>query len=252
MPPSRQNSGIAEVASVDGRAAFRYPDTVKLIAWLLLAATATAIEPVKLPLDVGTLKTRDGKIFEGAKVTGHDAVGVKIIHSGGVARVEYARLPKDLAERFPRDREAAKEQLDKEAKDEAANDRTMIKKVPATKSGTSQQAKGGVEKAPELTGDPEARISALEAYVRRLEDGIANSQTTIAIAEGEIKDIGRKPGRGAMDAQGNFRESRNKIRQIDQKRAEIMAEDEKIAQASRLISEANAQIEHLKTGIPPQ
>ena len=100
---------------------------MKFIAWLLLATAAAAVEPVKLPLDVGTLKTRDGKVFESAKITGSDAVGVKVTHAGGVARLEYARLPKDLAAKFPRDRDAAKELLEKEAKDDAANDKAVVK-----------------------------------------------------------------------------------------------------------------------------
>ena len=222
---------------------------MKFIAWLLLATAAAAVEPVKLPLDVGTLKTRDGKVFQDAKITGQDAVGVKILHAGGVARVEYARLPKDLAERFPRDREAAKEQLAKEAKDEAANDRAVVKKSPAT-SGTNQQPKGGAEKAPELKGDPATQISALEAYVRRLEDGISKSRTTVAIAEEDAKTLASQ-ARGYTDAYGKTHENRSKWTQAERKRAEITAENDKIAEAERLVAKSNAQIEELRTRVTP-
>ncbi|HEY1120468.1 MAG TPA: hypothetical protein VGE67_02675 [Haloferula sp.] len=223
---------------------------MKFIAWLLLATAAAAAEPVKLPLDVGTLKTRDGKVFEAAKITGHDAVGVKVTHAGGVARLEYARLPKDLAAKFPRDRDAAKEQLEKEAKDQAANDKTVVKKTPAPASGTGEKAKNGVEKAPELKGDPAAQISALEAYIRRLEDGIASSQTTITIAQTEAKDLERQTI-DYVDGYGKTR-SRGKSRQLEQTRAVIAAEQDRISEASRLITKANAQLEELRSRVTPE
>lgn len=222
---------------------------MKFIAWLLLATAAAAVEPVKLPLDVGTLKTRDGKVFESAKITGSDAVGVKVTHAGGVARLEYARLPKDLAAKFPRDRDAAKELLEKEAKDEAANDKAVVKKAPAT--GTGEKAKAGIEKAPELKGDPAAQISALEAYVRRLEDGIANSQTTITIAEEEAKDLGRQTIE-YIDGYGKSRVNRGKSRQLEQIHTLIAAEQDKISEASRLIAKANAQLDELRTRVTAQ
>ena len=81
---------------------------------ILLAACASAVEPVVLPLDVGTLTMRDGKVYESVKVIGQDAVGVKISHAGGTARIPFEKLPKDLAARFPRDHAAAKEQLEKD------------------------------------------------------------------------------------------------------------------------------------------
>ena len=235
---------------VDGRPGIHYLTTVKFIAWLLLATAAAAAEPVKLPLDVGTLKTRDGKVFEAAKITGHDAVGVKVTHAGGVARLEYARLPKDLAAKFPRDRDAAKEQLEKEAKDQAANDKTVVKKTPAPASGTGEKAKDGVEKAPELKGDPAAQISALEAYVQRLEDGIANSRTTAAIAEAEAKKLALD-AISFPDVNGKERYSRAKRTKVEQKRAEVDAEYQRISEAERLVRKANLQIEELRTGVKP-
>jgi hypothetical protein len=247
------------------------PATVKFITWLLLASAATAVEPVKLPLDVGTLKTRDGKVFEGAKVTGHDAVGVKIIHSGGVARVEYARLPKDLAERFPRDREAAKEQLAKEAKDEAANDRAVNKALVKKKTPAEETERGkpdandaddtaetddvAVEGKPELKGDPAVRIAALYSYISRLEAGIDKTNE-------RIRDANDKAERYTASAQfsvprynsGGYytdekAENKSRLRRAEFQRKRAAREQAKIDEAQILIADAKAQIKSLEAQI---
>ncbi len=80
-----------------------------------------AAEPVKLPLELGTLVTA-GRTYEGAKITGYDAVGVKLLHEAGTARVPYDRLPPDLSSRFEQDRQAAREQLLAERVMQAEND----------------------------------------------------------------------------------------------------------------------------------
>ena len=240
------------------------PPTVKFIAWLLLATAAAAVEPVKLPLDVGTLKTRDGKVFEAAKVTGHDAVGVKIIHAGGLARVEYARLPKDLADRFPRDREAAKEQLDKEAKAEAAHDRAVDKAAVETKTPGSDDAAEGdtadtggaaVEGKPELKGNPEVKIATLNAYISRLEDGISKANGIIIDANAKASKyastatthVTRYSSNGTSTTRDVVNKSRLNRAEFQRKRA--AREQEKIAQAQTLIADAKAQIASLQRQI---
>ena len=235
---------------------------MKLIACLLLAATAAAVEPVKLPLDVGTLKTRDGKVYEGAKVTGSDAVGVKITHAGGLARVEYARLPKDLAAKFPRDREAAKEQLAKEAKDEAAHDRAVDKavvekKTPAgeTDSDNSDTADTAVEAKPVLQGNPEVKIAALNAYISRLEDGITKANNTVMDANAKAAkytstattSVTRHNGYGDSTTHDVVNQTRLNRAEFQRKRAE--REQQKIGEAQRLIEDAKVQIETLKRQI---
>jgi len=235
---------------------------VKFIAWLLLAATAAAAEAVKLPLDVGTLKTRDGKVYEGAKVTGNDAVGVKITHAGGVARIEYARLPKDLAAKFPRDREAAKEQLAKEAKDEAAHDRAVDKavvekKTPAGEadSDTSDTDNTVVEAKPVLQGNPEVKIAALNAYISRLEDGISKASNTVMDANAKAAkyassattSVTRSNAYGDSTTHDVVNQTRLNRAEFQRKRAE--REQAKIVEAQRLIVDAKSQIETLKRQI---
>lgn len=151
---------------------------------VLSAGVAWAVEPLKLPMDVGTLKTRDGKVLEGAKIVGHDAVGVKVIHSSGTARLTYDRLPRELAARFPRDPDAAKRQLEKEARQDAEHESAVNDAMkPKTESadeaeGEEAEADAGepaeeaiapVDQEVKLEGDAQASITALEAHIDRLE-----------------------------------------------------------------------------------
>lgn len=150
---------------------------------VLFAGVAWAVEPLKLPMDVGTLKTRDGKVLEGAKIVGHDAVGVKVIHSSGTARLTYDRLPRELAARFPRDPDAAKRQLEKEARQDAEHEAAVNDALkPQTEPADEAEADAGepveeeiapVEEEVKLEGSAQTKIAALEAYIARLEKGIA-------------------------------------------------------------------------------
>lgn len=228
-----------------------------LLTLLALSSVALAVEPVKLPMEVGTLKTREGKVLEGVKIVGADAVGVKVIHSGGTARLPYERLPKELAARFPRDAGAAKEQLEKEAREEVAHDRSMNQDTTRDKAGAdSEEADEGgdteVEGAPELAGSTKARIASLESYVKRLEAGIAKSRDLAAKARERaqgIRDNARMTvrdnttaGNGRIVEVNNY--SKLKRAEFQEKRAK--REEAKVAEAEALIATANAQIEVLK------
>lgn len=143
---------------------------------------ALAAEPVQLPLAIGTLKLRDGSVYEEAKVVGQDAVGLKIMHAGGTARLPYVKLPKELADRFPRDAKAAKEQLEKEAKEANAHERSVDKAV--SKQKAEEVADEGDlpswEKAPDPEGNPLVKIAALNAYIGCLENGIEKARENAA------------------------------------------------------------------------
>lgn len=191
---------MSRLRAIDGAAAFLYLGTIMklLLPLFLLAACAMAAEPVQLPLDVGTLKMTDGRLYEGVKVVGQDAVGLKITHEGGTARIPFEKLPKSLADRFPRDPEAAKKQKEEEAKAEAAHERAMEKAVPADKKGTADKGSiadegdengGSVEKEPELSGDAKAKIAALKTYVARLEKGITEAQGEVDKSRQRASDL---------------------------------------------------------------
>ncbi|MCW1924239.1 hypothetical protein OKA05_16855 [Luteolibacter arcticus] len=235
---------------------------MKSIVWLLLAGAALAAEPLKLPLNVGTLKTRDGKVFENATITGHDAVGVKIVHSAGVARVEFSRLPKELADRFPRDHGAAKEQLDREAKREAAHDRAVDKAPEKATPGKDAEDDTAdttpdttVEKKPELKGDPEVKIASLEAYIRRLEMGIDKAKETVRDANEKADKytnsatttVTRRDKNGGTTTRSVTNESR--LTRAESQRKRAAREQAKVGEAQKLIEEAKSQVAELKSQI---
>lgn len=232
---------------------------IPLLWTLMFSSVALAVEPVKLPLDVGTLKTRDGKVLEGVKIVGADAVGVKVMHSGGTARLPYERLPKELAARFPRDSDAAKEQLEKEARQEAAHDRSMdqakAREMVKEKTESEEEDAGGdtaVEGAPELSGSTKAKIASLESYVKRLEAGIAKSRDLADKARERARGIRENArmivrettttGKTSYSEVENF--SKIKRAEFQEKRAE--REEAKIAEAEALIASANSQIDVLE------
>lgn len=228
-----------------------------LLSFLALSTVALAVEPVKLPMDVGTLKTREGKVLEGVKIVGADAVGVKVIHSGGTARLPYERLPKELAARFPRDADAAKEQLEKEAQQEAAHDRSMDQATTREKAnGESEETDEGgdtaVEGAPELSGSTKARIASLESYIRRLEAGIANSRDLAAKARERAQGIRENARMTVRETTTTGRttvsevENRSKLKRAEFQEKRAKREEAKIAEAEVLITTAREKIEVLK------
>ena len=152
-----------------------------LLPFLFLTGVALAAEPVTLPLELGTLTTIGvgSRTYDGVKVIGTDAVGIKISHEGGISRIAYDRLPRELAARFSVDAGAAQAQLQKEAQEGAAHERA-IKQDEPEKAGTWEEAYeesllneiNGREK-PDSTGktDPQ-RIAALKIYVERLKKDV--------------------------------------------------------------------------------
>ena len=223
---------------------------------MILGSAAFAAEVVKYPLDVGTLKTRDGKVFEEAKVLGKDAVGVKIIHSGGTARISFDRLPKELAARFPVDRDAAREQLEKEAEKEVAHDRaidrTLAKRTMDGADGDAAGSEKPLEAAPKSRGNRGEKIASLEAYIRRLEAGIENARTTAADArrrasryrETATTYVTRSDGNGGVIQSTVVNGSRLKRAEFQENRA--IREEGRIEEARDLIAEANQSLRELR------
>lgn len=223
------------------------------VCLLMSLSGAFAAEPVELPLDVGTLKMRDGKVYEGAKIVGKDAVGVKVMHAGGTARIPYARLPKDLADRFPRDHGAAKEQLEKESRAEAAHDRTVDKALAKQAGQEEKEAEervSALESMPDAKGDNTAKILALEAYVMRLESGIADAEMKAANARDKAAAYRRASvGSLRQDAYGNvysdpYASSKERKARFHDRRAE--REIGRISEARSMIAAAQQRIQSLR------
>ncbi len=226
-----------------------------LLLPFLLAASAMAAEPVQLPLDVGTLKMTDGRVYEEVKVVGQDAVGLKVTHSGGTARIAFEKLPKALADRFPRDPEAAKKQKEEEAKAEAAHERAVAesKKKPAAAAADEGDEKGSaVEKEPEMSGDNKAKIAALKAYIARLEKGIGDAQAEVDKSKQRAEDLraGSSYTVEATDSNGRvYQDTRtNPAKYAKARYYENRADNyaAKIREAKTLIDAAKAKIEWLE------
>lgn len=221
------------------------------------AVSCLAAEPVQLPLALGTFKLRDGKVYEDARIISHDAIGVKIMHAGGTARVPFAKLPKELAERFPRDHQAAKKQLEKEAKAATAHERSVDKALsdPA-KDGLSPKpaprGSGSLEKLPEAQGDKETKIAALQAYIDRMEYGIDLARTEAAAAmqnAGEYRrDSTTQVTRMLADGSSytTTRTSAAKLKKAadEERRARLL--NDQMATADHLITRAREQINTLR------
>lgn len=231
-------------------------DMKRLPALFALITCAFAAEPVELPLAIGTLKLRDGSVYEDAKVVGQDAVGLKIMHAGGTARLPFAKLPKELADRFPRDHQAAKEQLEKEAKEAKAHERTVDKALsdPTGKSPSkpASRGSGALEKLPETQGDNSAKIAALEAYVDRTEYGIdlakSDSEEALRNAREYHRDSTTTVTR--YDANGlavtTTRTNRAKIKKAQDEERRAHRLQDQISQAERMIANAKEQISTLR------
>ena len=148
---------------------------------LLIACTVGigfAAEPVSLPLELGTV-TIATKTYEDAKIVSADAVGVKIMHASGTGRIPYEKLPYELASKFPRDEEAAKEQADREAAAVAAYEQ-QVELVALKKQEREEEElerNGGRPRMSKMDAVIAGqRAMQLQEYVTYLKMGIANAQ----------------------------------------------------------------------------
>ena len=210
-----------------------------------------AAEPAVLPLELGTFKTLDNKVYDETKVVGCDAVGIKIMHAGGTARITYDRLTPDLAARFKVDRSGAEEQLRKEAAESAAHEREMQlalkeEKRPGAKTEKSDPVAAGEEEEDiwdievlptEGARSPkEERVRVIEAYIERL----------IKEIEGREKEIRERNMREALEHQRRAKygnPSSNRTAYIAKARAK---EREKIIEAQQRIDSARRELSRLK------
>lgn len=213
--------------------------------------TALAAEPLVLPLDLGTLKTRDGRVFDAAKVVEQDAVGIKILHEAGTARIAYDRLPSDVAARFIHDRAAARAQLEKEAMERAANDTAMQQEAAADDEDGTEVPGAAMEGMPDLTGKAAVeRILLLENYITRLRAGIVKIEQDIKKRRGaEDRAADRAsdevPGMPGPAGAGSARHLA-KVRRVEAIRSGIEKQERKIAQAKILIKGAERELRLLR------
>ena len=220
---------------------------LRFLSLLCVVGSALAAEPVKLPLELGTLKTRDGRVFDRAKVVAQDAVGIKILHEAGSARIAHDRLPEDVASRFTFDRSAAKAQLEKEAAEGAAHERAMQLAETARNAKPLGQGDGGaaadpgdallspeipVEKMQVLDGKAVAdRLVTMKSYLRRLEISVEEMNKDI-IRRGERAD--------RMQKKAVYDKGVEHVRKMAGKQME------KVDEANQLIRQTQREIQALE------
>ncbi len=106
-----------------------------LLLALLVMGAAFADEPLAKLAEL----TADGKVYKDVTVTSVDALGIKIMHSSGFARLSFDVLSEDLKERFGYDktRAADAKTADDLAKLKAEN-QAADKRAAALKEATRQ------------------------------------------------------------------------------------------------------------------
>lgn len=236
--------------------------SLKLFLLPLWVSAALAAPPLVLPQAIGTLRTKDGRTFEKVTVLSQDAVGVKIVHAGGTARIGFERLPEELAKHFHYNPEAAEAQKRQEAaRDEAHRAEPEQKPKPqpepetpeAEGDATADADSPPLEKEPALTGKAAARIAELEAYIRRLQAGIAKTEQEVAELKGKEEKYRKEADTVTVEiVDAVTRETVASARKRSmtksiyyRNRAE--KEGKKIAEARRLVAAAQAKIARLRT-----
>jgi hypothetical protein len=149
----------------------------------------------------------------------------------------------------------AKEQLEKEAKAEAAHSRTVGKAL-AKEAGEEKvdlsAEESPLEKMPDGKGDNSAKIFALESYVRRLGAGISAAGDAAADARARAARYRQAASASVtrQDAMGNVytvdQYSNSKYRKAEFHERRARKQEAKIKEAQHLIEAARARIDVLK------
>jgi len=229
---------------------------VVVLLFLWSAGVCLSAEPVTLPLDLGTFKTLDNKVYEETKVVGSDAVGIKIMHAGGTARISFDRLPLDLKAKFDVTPGAAAEQLKKEAADGAAHEKEMKlaeKEKPVAKpeksddklqrlvDGDEDVSVWDIEIVPEpgVNTPASGRIATLEAYVARAQAQIASMEKAIVRMETSVSRSQAKAPVFGDDVSNNG--TRTEFRQ-----GRVARQQQKIAEVHQRMKAAEREIARLR------
>lgn len=238
------------------------------------AAGAALAAEVKLPMELGTLTTRDNKVYENAKIVGKDAIGVKVAHDAGTARIPYVRLPRELADQFQVNPGAAAEQLRKEAKNAAAHDQAVAAAMAEAEANAIENP------SPQDLSDPAklkaalpehmrstafeamlaprdetagVRIKYLEAFIERTFRSIDQTKAQIE-QQNKLAAAAFEKGRAEEQEDVKSRRFSNRrpsrdypgLREGERINQWISKEKEKIAEAEGAISKAAAEIRSLR------
>ena len=249
----------------------RLPPPLVSAALLWMSLAALPAEPLKFD----TLTTTDGKTYQKVEVVSQDAIGIKINHDGGIARLAFEKLPEELQKHFGYDPAKAAAQQTEEAQQERQHqqqmDRELLRKqqeqrkpppptgTPAV--GSPESGPGAADDTPATTTDfdleappDEAELSKLEAYIIGMkvkmdaaQQEITALQAKAAIEAAKMKTIRQIDSRGNQtfytipDKSAQFR-----AKSLTRKAGELT---KKIDHARHLVGVAEAKYARL-TGTP--
>lgn len=211
-----------------------------LIGLLCLLGIGHAAEAVRFPIEVGTLQVGI-RTYEGAKIVDADAIGVKVVHDSGTARVAFRLLPEELSSRFEYDRQAELQQAAQEAANAAVYEHQAVM--------AEMQAELVKAQAPQRPTTSEIiqnsqRANELHDYIYHLKSGIIRAQAEIAKRNMRADQTQvRSYARGGW--YGSSRAFRGTSRAIHMRMMTIPYQ-EKIAQARLLIERAEGEISRLE------
>jgi hypothetical protein len=259
----RPHPALPPLRSAKTTPGFRLPPMRVCAALLGLAVATLPAEPVKFD----SVTTTDGKTYQKVEVVSQDAIGIKIKHEGGIARLAFDKLPEELQTRFGYDPAKAvaqqteeirqerqqQQQLNQELLRQQQEQRKQKPKTPAP--GTPDSVPSGNDEAPTTgfdldTPPDEAVLPKLGAYIISMKAKMESAQQEVTALQAKATMEGMKMKTvRQIDSRGN-----ETVYSIPDKSAQFRAKSltrkageltKKIEQARQLVAAAEAKYARL-------
>jgi hypothetical protein len=134
------------------------------------------------------LETRDGKVYLNVTVREVSAIGIQIMHDGGLKRVPYEQLAESMVDRFQFDAKQKAAAIAKEEEERAQHDSAVSTAKAAETQGLEEKRKTEAEARKEaMARDLAVRQSRIMSMRREI-DSLEN-----AIQSESLKSISRAP-----------------------------------------------------------
>lgn len=216
-----------------------------MMRWILACGWLCATSAVAAPVEMAKLVTRDGREYQKVTIVGHDAIGIKIHHAGGMARLPFERLSDELQKKYQFDAAKAEQQKQAELQRIAEHEKAVavqtqkveIKRKVQVVQSSEAAKKLEYEKLKEFVRGTPSKISAAQAKRNQLRSDAAMERSKTRL---EIKTW--KDSKGRMF---NLRETkRDKSGYAKASRYEREAEElaEQIKRDTALLAKAKERL----------
>jgi hypothetical protein len=189
---------------------------MKTTLLLLFCASMLAWPAGAAPVELGSLKLRDGRELAAVKVLKVEPDGLRVEHRDGVGKVRMEDLPAEVAQRFNLDETTASawRQEEKKRQDEAAEARRQVESRILAETARSEQ-------------DTQARNQRLAVFDQNRSPGVNYAQ----LDEQLLSHIRTWKDAGRPDLAARFEEDRQLLKQqeIARPAGEFQAEREALA-----------------------